>query len=237
MIQWLDKALYPRYAANWDDERLRMAILGRLRPDMVILDIGAGAGHVTQMNFRGLASRVVGIDPDPRVRENRFLDEAHQGLADRLPFADESFDLVLSDNVLEHLEEPDRVFSEIARVLKPGGYFLAKTPNRTHYMTVIARLTPVGFHRLINRLRGRPVTETFPTRYRVNSPIAVRRASDRCGLRVASITLIEGRPEYLRFNPLTYIVGWLYERIVNSTEMLANFRILLLIELQKPLRV
>src|SRR5688572_2039657 len=109
LIQWLDKALYPRQGANWDDERLRTAILGRLRPEMAILDIGAGAGRVTQMNFRGHARRVVGIDPDPRVKENRFLDEAHEGLADRLPFAAESFDLIFSDNVLEHLDEPDNV--------------------------------------------------------------------------------------------------------------------------------
>lgn len=234
MVRWLDGKLYPGYVDNWDDQRLREAVLERLRPDMEILDLGAGAGRVKQMNFRGLARHVTGIDADPRVRQNPFLDEAFEGIADQLPFASDSFDLVVCDNVLEHLENPEGVLREVARVLKPGGVFLAKTPNRTHYMTLIARLTPIGFHRFVNRLRGRSVQDTFPTRYRLNSVSAIRRHADRIGLRVEAIELIEGRPEYLRFSALTYLAGWLYERAVNSTEALARFRIVLLVELRKP---
>jgi SAM-dependent methyltransferase len=233
LVRWLDHRLYSSYADNWDDQRLREAVLKHVRPETALLDLGAGAGRVKEMNFRGVARRVTGIDPDPRVRSNPFLDEALQGLADRLPFPDATFDIVVCDNVLEHLEDPERVLREIARVLNPGGLFLAKTPNRTHYMTFIARLTPTGFHRYVNRLRGRPAQETFPTLYRINSPSAIRRYAGRCGFRVEALQLVEGRPEYLRFNPLTYLLGWVYERVVNSTELLARFRIVLLVELRK----
>lgn len=232
---WIDCKFYPAYGANWDDERLRQAILSRIRPDMVLLDLGAGSGRVKQMNFRGLAHRVVGVDPDPRVRGNPNLDEAHEGTAEDLPFADASFDIVFCDNVLEHLEDPESMLREVARVLRPGGLFFAKTPNRAHYMTLIARCTPLAFHRYVNRLRGRPSADTFPTRYRINSPEAVRRYAVRCGLHVASIDLIEGRPEYVRFSAVTYLFGWLYERLVNSTSLLARFRIVLIVELQRPL--
>jgi ubiquinone/menaquinone biosynthesis C-methylase UbiE len=235
VIQWLDKKLYPDYSDNWDDQRLREAVLGRLRQNMVVLDLGAGTGRVTQMNFRGWAQRVVGIDPDPCVRDNPLLDEACQGVADRLPFPDGSFDLVFCDNVLEHLADPEAVLREVNRVLKLGGVFLAKTPNRTHYMTLIARLTPTVFHRYVNRLRGRPEADTFPTLYRMNSPSAIRYYARRSGFQVVSIEVLEGRPEYLRFNALTYLAGWLYERVVNSTEVLALFRIVLLFELRKGL--
>jgi SAM-dependent methyltransferase len=185
------------------------------------------------MNFRGLVSRVTGIDPDPRVRQNPFLDEAFEGFADHLPFASNSFDVVICDNVLEHLEHPWGLLREVGRVLKPGGVFFAKTPNRTHYMTLVARFTPTAFHRYVNRLRGRPVEDTFPTRYRINSAGAIRHYAERSGFRVQAIQLIEGRPEYLRFNALVYLAGWLYERAVNSTELLAPFRIVLLVELRK----
>jgi ubiquinone/menaquinone biosynthesis C-methylase UbiE len=233
LTRWLDERLYPDYADNWDDERLREAAFKYIRPDMTLLDLGAGAGRIKQMNFRGLVSRVAGIDPDPRVRQNPHLDEAVEGFADNLPFASNSFDIVICDNVLEHLNEPELVLREVARVLKPGGVFLAKTPNRTHYMSLIARFTPTAFHRYVNRLRGRPVEDTFPTRYRINSAAAIRHYAERSGFRVEAIQLIEGRPEYLRFNTLAYLAGWLYELAVNSTELLARFRIVLLIVLRK----
>ena len=101
-------------------------------------------------------------------------------------------------------------------------------------MPLIASLTPTSFHRFINRVRGRPPGDTFPTRYRLNSATAVRKLAERYGMLVISIDRIEGRPEYMRFNALTYIFGWLYERIVNSTRTLERFRIVLLIELQTP---
>jgi hypothetical protein len=100
-------------------------------------------------------------------------------------------------------------------------------------MTLVARFTPTAFHRYVNRVRGRPVEDTFPTRYRINSAAAIRHYAERSGLRVEAIRLIEGRPEYLRFNALAYLAGWLYERAVNSTELLARFRVVLLIELRK----
>ena len=62
---------------------------------------------------------------------------------------------------MEHLEDPETVFGEINRVLKPGGIFLFKTPNRRHYMPLIAQLTPYRFHQFINKLRGRDSEDTF----------------------------------------------------------------------------
>ena len=48
------------------------------------------------------------------------------------------------------------------------------------------------------------------------------------------IELIEGRPEYLRFSAPTYLLGWLYERLVNRVPGLAWLRVLLVVELRKP---
>jgi len=233
LVEWLDRTLYPQYTNNWDDESLRLLIVKNLRPSMSVLEIGAGAGRIKQMDFRGLAESVVGIDPDPRVAQNPFLSAAVAGFADKLPFDDNSFDLVFADNVLEHLDNPEAVLNEIARVLKAGGRFLAKTPNKTHYMTLIARVTPTSFHRFVNRLRGRAGIDTFPTRYLINSRRDVQHYASRCGLAVERIQLLEGRPEYLRFSAITYLVGWLYERTVNSCSLFSPFRIVMLIELRK----
>lgn len=47
------------------------------------------------------------------------------------------------------------------------------------------------------------------------------------------VDLIEGRPEYLRFSAPTYLVGWVYERLVNLVPGLDRFRVLLVAELRK----
>jgi SAM-dependent methyltransferase len=146
-----------------------------------------------------------------------------------LPFDDTSIDIVFSDNVAEHLES-----SEIARILRSGGRFLFKTPNRWHYMPLIASLTPIRFHRWFNQRRGRAEADTFPTLYRANSKSAVEKLATKADLLVEAIERIEGRPEYLRLSPVTYLAGAVYGRAVNAAPFPAPFRILLVATLRKP---
>ena len=234
LIRAIDKFFYPGHEDNWDDQLLRQAILSELKPGFHILDLGAGAGIVPQMNYRGLVARVVGVDPDPRVKDNPYLDEAHVGLGNAMPyFPANTFDLVFSDNVLEHVEKPDTFLEEIHRILKPGGLLITKTPNRRHYMPLIARITPHWFHRLYNRLRGRHSADTFPTLYRLNTRNDQHRYAEGAGLRVKSILGIEGRPEYLRLSFLIYPLGIAYERTVNALG-LEDWRILFISIFEKP---
>jgi len=236
IVKRIDQRYYQKFQNYWDDTLLRRAILDHLQPDMQVLDMGAGAGIVSQMNFRRLARKVCGLDPDSRVTQNPYLDEGKQGVGEAIPYPDESFDLVFADNVFEHLETPQVVFDEVARVLKPGGVFLGKTPNRHHYMPLVARMTPFWFHRWINRTRGRKEVDTFPTRYRANTPADLQRLAKGAGLTLDSIRLVEGRPEYLRFSAVTYVLGLAYERFVNVSEVLAPFRILIIAAFIKPHR-
>lgn len=233
IIQWLDNKVYRRFDRNWDDALLRERILALASPTAMALDLGAGAGIVEHMDFRGSFRRVCGVDLDPRVISNPFLDEGRVADAGRIPYEDATFDVVYSDNVLEHLPEPLVVFAEVARVLRPGGSFVFKTPNKWHYMPTIARLTPYRFHRWINRKRGRSEADTFPTRYRANTRGTLEHLAHRSGLKVVSIERLEGRPEYLRMSAPTYLAGFLYERLVNSARVFEPFRILLVGHLRR----
>jgi SAM-dependent methyltransferase len=211
-------------------------VLKNFSADTIALDLGAGAGRVAAMNFKAAGRCVFGIDVDLAISGNHQVDGGCVGDASMLPFRDAAFDLVFADNVLEHLTRPEAVFAEVARVLKPGGRFLVKTPNAWHYVTVLARLTPHRFHQWINQRRGRDHADTFPTRYLANTNKTLGALAATAGLEVAAIASVEGRPEYARINPLLYTFGWLYERLVNSADWGARFRVVLLGEFAKPLR-
>jgi ubiquinone/menaquinone biosynthesis C-methylase UbiE len=126
-------------------------VLGKLRkglgaraagPFADALEIGAGTGYFTLNLMRaGVVERATCLDISPGMLATLERNAAALGLADRvdtvatdaeqLPFADESFDLVLGHAVLHHLPDLDRAFREFKRVLRPGGaLFFAGEPSR-----------------------------------------------------------------------------------------------------------
>lgn len=216
LIKYIDEKFYPGFENKWDDTLLRNKILKYLKKDYIVLDVGAGRGRVAEMNFKGLAKRIVGVDPDPRVKENPLIDEGFIGIGNHMSFFnDDMFDLVFCDNVLEHVEKPQEFYKEISRVLKPGGFFISKTPNKYYYVSIIAAMTPESFHRYINRKRGRNESDTFPTFYGANTEATQKELVRGSRLEVIEMDFVEGRPEYLRIFSITYIGGLLFERFVN----------------------
>jgi arsenite methyltransferase len=106
--------------------------LASLEPGEVVLDVGSGAGTdslvASQMVWP--EGRVTGIDMTPEMLAKARAAAAEMGAmnvefvegeVERLPFADASFDVVLSNGVIDLVPDKDAVFSEIARVLRPGG--------------------------------------------------------------------------------------------------------------------
>jgi hypothetical protein len=84
-----------------------------------------------------------------------------------------------------------------------------------------------------NGLRGRAEHDTFPTFYRYNTAEDMRDAAQHAGLVVERIECWEGRPEYLRVNPVTYLFGIAYERFANRKEERAGMRCVLAASLLK----
>jgi SAM-dependent methyltransferase len=98
-----------------------------------ILDVGCGLGmYVSQL--RQFSDQVYGVDVDHEkvAQASRWLPNLQVSPAERLPFEDESFDVVLLNEVLEHVEDDRRAIREAYRVLAPGGHFLIYAPNRLY---------------------------------------------------------------------------------------------------------
>jgi ubiquinone/menaquinone biosynthesis C-methylase UbiE len=215
LVSKFDKKFYPMVSDRWDDAIFRDTLLKHLKPEMVVLDLGAGAGIIPEMNFKGKIKKIYGLDPDERVMTNPFLDSAVCSTAEEMPFEDEMFDAIICQNVMEHIEKPSVMLTQVKRVLKKGGLFFVKTPNRNHYITLAARATPHGFHQWYNKLRGRSEVDTFKTLYNFNSKSQQKKIIDAARLETIEINFYESRPEYLRLNALTYLAGIIYERTIN----------------------
>jgi SAM-dependent methyltransferase len=200
-----------------------------LQPDAIVLNLGAGPPTNDPVRcLKGEAARVIGADIDPCVLRNHELDDAVLVTVDgQLPFPDSNFDLVLSDFVFEHVAEPRRLLSEVRRVLKRGGSFFFRTPNRYHYVTAIALMTPHWFHSLVaNKARGMTADahEPWKTFYLLNSRRAIEKEAHECGFEVIELRTYEAEPMYMQFSVPAFLLGVAYERMVNRWKALAAFR-------------
>lgn len=224
-VKWWEDRLYPTDASRENRVAFVNLLKEHIRPESRVLDIGAGAGLLNPYDFKGHCKEMTGVDYDPRVADNPLLDRGIAYSGDRLPVDDGCCDVAFSIYVLEHVEKPEVFIGEIRRVLKPGGIFLAMTPNRRHYVAWISACTPHGFHKWFNKKRGRESDDTFPTWYRMNTRRRLRKQFLAAGFEPVVLDTIEGRPNYLRFSLPTFLVGALYERIVSCSRLFAPFRV------------
>jgi SAM-dependent methyltransferase len=229
-IRRLEARSYPGYID--EHERFDALVREYLRPGCDMLDAGAGRGTRYPNRYRDIAARVAGVDLDEAVLSNANLTDAVVADLADMPYDDGSFDLTISKYVFEHLRRPDAVMRELRRVLKPGGHLVIQTPNRWHYMAVVARATPTGFHVWCNRHRGCEAVDTFPTFYRANDRRSLARLARAGGFRVVRLSAIETKPDYLFFHPIAYRAGVAYERLVNRSESLSGLRVQLFVVLQ-----
>lgn len=128
-----DYAIYSLHVATYEFAMKFVA-------GMTVLDFGCGTGYGTA-RLAESAATVTGVDvseaaiaaarqgPGAANLEFRRIDLVQKR---DLPFADDSFDVVVSFQVIEHIEDVSRYVGEVRRVLKQGGTFLCVTPDRAH---------------------------------------------------------------------------------------------------------
>jgi SAM-dependent methyltransferase len=226
---WRERYLEKFYGrADWVDGTTEFHSIckSQIRTPAIILEIGAGPSNSTS-RFLATLGEVHGLDPSPEVESNDALSSASVLDGDRYPFPDARFDACVSNYVVEHVPDPAAHLREVHRVLKPGGLYVLRTPNRFHYVALFAGLTPHWMHEaLANRLRNLPeeAHEPYPVVYRMNTRAALVRLAAQAGFSVQSLQMVEKEPSYGMLAPPLFLALMAYERIVNATEKAAFLR-------------
>jgi SAM-dependent methyltransferase len=119
--------------SNFDANLEFLRRVGFAATGLHVLEIGCGKGALLD-RMRSAGHTASGIDPDAEAIGfcNKTYPgiDARVGFGDELPFADRSFDTVLSFDVFEHIADSDKHLREVRRVLRNGGRFLLQTPNK-----------------------------------------------------------------------------------------------------------
>jgi SAM-dependent methyltransferase len=154
-------------------------------PGRRVLDIGCRYGALTSRYVAG--NDVVGIDVDKEALETAAeldIETIWAHAEEPLPFDDETFDVVVAGELLEHVRDPAALVGEAYRVLRPGGTFVGSVPNA---------------FRLKNRLRflaGRQ-PESDPTHLHLFAPTDISRLLSRFG----AVRLHFVASRFLRLHP------------------------------------
>jgi SAM-dependent methyltransferase len=209
------RAMRPGWQSSGD--QLEAMVRGYVKPESSVLDLGCGRGGVVELFWRDV-KLAAGLDPDvPSLAEHRAPGmPVLRGVGERLPFAGESFDLVVCLWVLEHVKEPRTVLREVKRVLRPGGHFIFLTPNLRNPLLLLNRIgkaIPVVQTRLVSRFYGRREADTFPVQYRANTVRAVYELAASSGLEVTELRVVSD-PTYLALNGFMFTTSVMAERLM-----------------------
>ena len=138
---WADNAFRRAMEANVEN---MVALFERGSADSALLDLGCDDGAITArfgaavgtVNLHGIEI----VEERAQLASGRGVDVRIHDLRDPLPYVDESFDVVCSNQVIEHLPDTDSFVAETFRVLRRGGYTICSTENLASWHNVAALL-------------------------------------------------------------------------------------------------
>ncbi|HYO80168.1 MAG TPA: methyltransferase domain-containing protein [Bryobacteraceae bacterium] len=152
--QWTGERIVPGHvdAALWNEHFARYAFAARLAAGKRVLDAGCGTGYGSA-ELASQALHVTGIDVAAEAVGHAYSNyDGSQNLrfiqasVTSLPFDSAAFDLVVSFEVIEHLQNWPDLIREAARVLSPHGLFVLSTPNRVFYERTRGPQGPNPYH-------------------------------------------------------------------------------------------
>lgn len=217
------KKYYPTYLSK--SERFKELVVPYLNPDLDMIDLGCGRGLETSITYKELTRRSYGLDLSESVFSNRTIHHPLQGSVYDIPLPEASVDLAVNQELLEHLEFPQKMFNETARILRPNGIFAVMTPNLWDPFMIVSFFTPYSFHKFVNRvLYDIDPADVFPTWYRANTLGSLKKLGARAGLELVRHEYFKCNPGSLDFSPSLTKIEVAYSRLIRKYEVLGCLR-------------
>ncbi|RMD63352.1 class I SAM-dependent methyltransferase [Candidatus Parcubacteria bacterium] len=197
-----------------------------------VLDVACGDRQIAVPHLWEDAQLRVGLDLDLNsLRANEHVDVCC-GDIHTLPFAEKTFDVIVSVDTIEHSDEPDIFLAEVSRALRPGGIALIFTPHLWGYKTFIARVGGRVVFDLVWKLFYRR-TLPYDAFYRANTARTLNRLASRAGMRLREVYYISEIPHFFYRSRSLSTAAFLYNDIVVRLRMpwLLNY---MMAVLEKP---
>jgi 2-polyprenyl-3-methyl-5-hydroxy-6-metoxy-1,4-benzoquinol methylase len=234
----LERAITPGLRSSYDV--YAETVVRHLPTGGAWLDIGCGHDIFPEWlkpleeKAASRARWVAGIDYEiDGLKEHSRIRDRVVGDMEKSPFRNGSFDIATANMVVEHVNEPAALLVQINRLLKPGGVFVIHTPNCRNYKVRLAALTPQGLkNRLITLFEGRHEKDVFATRYRLNTPGAMRAAAAQAGLEIAELNMVNSSAVTAVLGPLA--AGELLITRVLNQPAFEDYRSNIVAVLRKP---
>jgi len=196
-----------------------------LQEGSTALDVGCGRHFPMGQHLMQYGAEIHGIDPVAEPESAVSGLTLQRASANRIPYKDEVFDVVMSRSVLEHLKQPTKVFHEFNRVLKPTGKVVFLAANKYDYVSIFASFLPNRFHnRIVNTIEGRDPENTFPTYYRASCLRQISRLALETGFSIETLEYLNQFPYTLLFSPTLCRIAIAYDDFIGRSRRLHFLR-------------
>lgn len=214
---------------------VREECAARPRP-LRVLDIGCGKGIELDIgltrSIRPLVDDFWGIEPDDTITpEAGLFDHYQNALMETAVLPENAFDLAYSFMVMEHVSEPRKFMTAVARCLKPGGSYMFGTVNGSHYFAKIAatmRALKID-EKVLRMVRGGGEVEKYhyPVQYRFNTARVIGAMAAELGFEPPRYVYLEqlGPVPYFPgpFRLILNTLNWKRDVVRDPTKLLVMF--------------
>lgn len=200
---------------------IRECMRARAKGETVrVMDVGCGRGMERDERYvaaiKRWADEMWGVEPDESVAPPASIfDHVRHALLEDADLPENHFDVAFSYMVMEHVADPERFYTALARTLKPGGVYVFLTPNKAHYFSICTRiLMALRLEEIVLRILRGKVSEEYhyPVVYKCNDRKQIERYALTSGFSRVDIACFEitGPRPYLKgpLRPILWAMEW-----------------------------